>query len=560
MNALAAALPFLLALPAAAAPTLASLDIPGTPAFAKVARDVIDARIAMDPSMASNAGLFEDSVRVPSFSPDAAAALTRRLDADTAALRRMPWRSWDIDRQVDWRWVYANAEDARRQLSVERLFVRRPAAWLEPVANHLIALTTYAPERGDLRTRTFALLPGMIAEMRRVCAAPTARDAKTADGVAQGILKMLDAEPPGPVRDAAASALRAYLSELAARKDLPDFAVIGAESYAWRLKHALLLPWEPRRLLALAHSELNEADAALAALAPRVSSPAAPTEAQTALAETLDQAALLGLYDAIAAEDRAFLDAGTILTVPPGVGPIRTRPTPDAMIPLTGDGGSMNPPPPFGDSALGWWNVEHFSPSWSREKRLEMVLAAQNHKDTDMGPYAVHEGVPGHHLQLSIARLNPNPLRSVLWDNGLVEGWALYAEDIFWRAGGLGSSAAAQKHTLESWRYRIRRVFYDVLVESGDWTLQDGADFKSQARRGEGTVDEDVLRAINWPAQLVGYFTGKMQILALREEYRRKLGPAYSDRAFHDALLAEGSIPVALIRSKLLGEPLPPID
>ncbi|MBI2361817.1 MAG: hypothetical protein HYV15_00315, partial [Elusimicrobia bacterium] len=286
-------LALLLGAPAAAAPTLASLAIPGTPAFAKAARDVVAARIALDPSMASNAGLFDDSARVPSFSPEAVAAMTRRLDGDLAALRRMPWRSWDTDRQVDWRWVYANAQDARRQVAVERLFLRRPSAWLEPVANNLIALTTYAPERADLRAKVVTLLPGMLAEMRRVCTAPTARDAKTADGVAQGILTMLAAEPPGPGRDGAAAALRAYLAELAARRDLPEFAVVGAENYAWRLEHALLLPWEPRRLLALAQSELTEADAALAALAPRVSSAAAPTPAQAALAAGLDQAALL---------------------------------------------------------------------------------------------------------------------------------------------------------------------------------------------------------------------------------------------------------------------------
>jgi uncharacterized protein (DUF885 family) len=56
---------------------------------------------------------------------------------------------------------------------------------------------------------------------------------------------------------------------------------------------------------------------------------------------------------------------------------------------------------------------------------------------------------------------------------------------------------------------------------------------------------------------LICYFTGKRQILSLKAEYKRKLGMAYSDRAFNDAFLAEGSIPVALIRAKLLGEPVP---
>jgi uncharacterized protein (DUF885 family) len=56
---------------------------------------------------------------------------------------------------------------------------------------------------------------------------------------------------------------------------------------------------------------------------------------------------------------------------------------------------------------------------------------------------------------------------------------------------------------------------------------------------------------------LIGYFTGKRQIVALKAEYKQKLGQAYSDRAFNDAFLAEGSIPVALIRAKLLGGTVP---
>ena len=217
----------------------------------------------------------------------------------------------------------------------------------------------------------------------------------------------------------------------------------------------------------------------------------------------------------------------------------------------------MNPPPPLGDSDVGWWNVEHFKPDWTIDDRTEKIVNMQEFRRTGFGPYAVHEGVPGHHLQLSMARLNANPLRSLLPDNGLVEGWALYAEEIFWRAGGLGDSLAAEYRTLASWRSRIRRVFYDVHIACEDWTLQEGADFRHQARRGKGAVDKDILRTTNWPAQLICYFAGKMQILELKEAYREKLGTAYSERRFHDALLAEGSVPVALIRAKLLGEPVP---
>jgi len=546
-----------IALSTSPAPTLQTLSIPDDPGFVAIAKDVLDVRFSLDPSIAAGAGLFEDAARVPSFDPDAVASLVGRLDADTAALRAMPWRTWSVDSQVDWRWVYAIADDARLQLTEEKLYLHRPASWLEPLANTYIALLTYAPERADIRGRLTRAIPGMVAEMRRVVVSPTTRDVKIADGVVAGILSTLEAGPPGAERDAAAAALSGYVEEIKAIKDLPEFTVIGSARYDERLRRALLLPWSPRQLLSMAQRELNETDAAMAELRPRLPSAPTPTPAQLAMARNLDQEELLALYDEITRADRRFLDKSDLLIVPAGVGPIRARPTPEAMIPLTGDGGSMNPPPAIGESNVGWWNVEHFDPDWTLEERAERIVSAQEQSRTGMGPYAVHEGVPGHHLQLSIARLNPNPLRSILQDNVLVEGWAMYAEEMFWRAGGLGDSPEAEYKTLASWRGRIRRVFYDVYIECGDWTLQEGGDFRSQTRRGKGSVDEDILRTINWPAQLICYFAGKMQILELKDAYRAKLGTAYTERRFHDALLAEGSIPLALIRAKLLGEPVP---
>lgn len=386
--------------PAFAAPTLATLAIPGDASFVAVAKDVLDVRFALDPSIPAGDGLFDDAARVPSFSPDAVNRNVARLNADIVALNGMKWRSWDIDRQIDWRWIYAGAEDARLQLIREKLYLHRPAAWLEPLADTYIALLTYAPERADIRERLTRGIPGMVAEMRWVAASPTQRDVKVAAGVAAGILSTLRTERPSAGRDSAAAALSGYLTALEARKDLPEFTVIGADRYEERLRRALLLPWSARQLLALAESELAETDAAIKELTPRIGPDPAPTSAQLELAKGLTQEKVLALYDGITQADRAFLDKSDLVTVPAGVGPIHARPTPEAMIPLTGDGGSMNPPPPIGDSNVGWWNVEHFKDDWTSDRRVRTVVNSQDQALTGMGPYAAHEGVPGHHLQL----------------------------------------------------------------------------------------------------------------------------------------------------------------
>lgn len=537
------------------APRIATIPIPGHPAFVAVAREVLLIQTAYTAEFASQSGLVDDAVRVPSFAPPQVAALTRRLHAAMAALRRLPWRRWSVDEQIDVRWVYTNAERIDRELNVEQLYRRRPAAWLESLANNYIAILTYAPRRSDALAAITARVPAVVAEMNTLCS-PTQVDAEIARGLVDGIVSMLQANRIDG-SDPAIAALRAYRHRLDASAGAPPMAVVGRDNYAWRLQRASMLPWDPAALLARAEERLEMVDAELATLVPKLPPPAPLSPELEQVAAELTQPALLALYDRIQQHNRAAIEAAGFLTIPAGVGPVLARVTPDAMVPLTGDGGSMNPPPPFIDDDTGWWNVEHFKPAATLAERQRIVRQAALFQTTGMGPYAVHEGLPGHHLQLAIARLNPNPLRSILMDPVQNEGWALYAEQLMWEQGGLGPSPEARVNTLRSWRFRIRRVIYDVKIETGDWTLQQAADWKSQAAPGQGRIDPDLKRAVNWPAQLVSYFAGKEQILALKADYKKKLGARYSERRFHDELLALGSVPYVFARARMLGEPVP---
>ncbi|MCA9494888.1 MAG: DUF885 domain-containing protein [Myxococcales bacterium] len=529
---------------------LQTLPIPGPAAFVDIARDVLDAIGEVDPSLLAAAGLVDDAVRVPHLDDVHRTASIERLDRDLAALRALPWRDWDVHTQVDVRWLYAVAETTRHTLADEATHTHRPAQWLEPVSNSLIAFASDVPDRVELQDQVLALVPAMLDEMRAVCVAPTARDLAIAIPTAEAIAAMADLRGATEVSDA----VRTYVAELEATTPDRDFAVIGQEAYAWRLRHQLLLPWTPEELVARADAAQAEVEAALADLPPRQRPPPA-TDEQRAAAEALDREGFLALYQGMAEANREATLAGGWVTIPEGVGPIRVRETPDAIAAISGDGGSMNPPPAVGSSNVGWWNVEHFASLATPEDRLGTVTLVGDFRRNGLGPYAAHEGIPGHHLQLSVARLNPDPLRSILQDGVTCEGWGLYVEEVFWEHGGLGDDPLAHTNVLHANRGRILRVKTDVMVETGQWTLEQAAAF----RRGnpEAEVDEEVLRAVNWPTQLVTYFAGKTLIRDLRAEVEAKRGDAFDERAFHDELLAAGTIPVALIRAEMLGQPVP---
>lgn len=430
----------------AATPTVDNLPIPGHSSWVRIARDLLHVRYAIDGSQASQAGLMDDATTVPSFSPKTVAGEAARLRADMAAMRALPWRTYSVDEQIDMRFLYALAQDDLRQLTVEKMYVHRPSQWLESVANNYINMLTYAPAREDVRAKLTAQLPAMIAEMRRVCTQPTERDASTAAGVIDGMVEMLKMEPASAERDGAIASLTSYQGFLKSLHPARNYTVIGYANYAWRLRHVELLPWTPDELLALAQRELGKVDNDMAALKLQVTEPQA-TPRQIALAKSLDQQKVLALYDAIQKNHGQVLTRLHIVTVPAGVGPIVARVTPDAMVPLGGDGGSMNPPATYSGPNVGYWNVEHFHANMPLKDRIGTVVNAQDFNLTGMGPYSVHEGIPGHHLQLSIARLNKDPLRSIVSDPVQNEGWALYAEQEFWQAGGLGPSANAHYNT-----------------------------------------------------------------------------------------------------------------
>jgi uncharacterized protein (DUF885 family) len=332
---------------------------------------------------------------------------------------------------------------------------------------------------------------------------------------------------------------------------------VGEEAYDARLRDVLLLPWTHETLRAHAEAELATLDQRIRTL--QAWQRPEPTPDVLDAARTMTRESMLALYDTIEEANRAATEAGGWVTIPAAVGPVRARETPDALVPLTGDGGSMNPPPTFIQSNVSWWNVQHFKEAWSVDERLAILSDALGYLENGMGPYAAHEGFPGHHLQLAIARLNPDPLRSILPDPVLNEGWGLYSETVFWQHGGLGDTPAAELSVMRSYRHRIRRVVYDTNIETGVWDLQAAADYKYGAAPGEAPIDEELMRSINWPTQLVCYYAGRTQLVELHDAYKAKKGSDYSERAFHDAVLAEGSIPIALIRAAVLDEEVPPL-
>jgi uncharacterized protein (DUF885 family) len=166
---------------------------------------------------------------------------------------------------------------------------------------------------------------------------------------------------------------------------------------------------------------------------------------------------------------------------------------------------------------------------------------------------AYHEGVPGHHLQISIAQeLTGLPaFRRNAVNTAFVEGWALYAERLG-KEVGLYRGPSSEYGRLSSEMLRAIRLVVDTGVHQKHWTRQQMVDyFHAHSTQDEPTIQAEVDRYIVMPGQALGYKIGQLKILELRERARSTLGSRFNIRAFHDQLLGNGALPLAILERRM---------
>lgn len=164
---------------------------------------------------------------------------------------------------------------------------------------------------------------------------------------------------------------------------------------------------------------------------------------------------------------------------------------------------------------------------------------------------AYHEGVPGHHLQISIAQSLPlPPFRQQAGYNAYIEGWALYAERLA-KEAGFYKDPYNDYGRLSGDLLRADRLVLDTGVHALHWTRKQMIDFfHAHPAEDEPSMQAETDRYIAWPGQALGYKLGQLKFLELRQRAEKALGPAFDIRAFHDEMLSGGAMPLELLDAR----------
>jgi uncharacterized protein (DUF885 family) len=215
-----------------------------------------------------------------------------------------------------------------------------------------------------------------------------------------------------------------------------------------------------------------------------------------------------------------------------------------AVIPMEDSRAKDSVPADYTDGAPdgsrpGHINVNEYDP----EHRLTLNIEA----------IAYHEGIPGHHLQLSLSQELKNlpEFRRFAGYTAFVEGWALYSERLGKEIGRY-QDPYSNYGRLENEMWRAIRLVVDTGVHDKHWSRdQMVAYFHRYTAMDEPNVQTEVDRYIAWPGQALAYKLGQLEILKLREKARQELGAKFDIRAFHDEILVNGALPLDVLDAEV---------
>jgi uncharacterized protein (DUF885 family) len=187
-------------------------------------------------------------------------------------------------------------------------------------------------------------------------------------------------------------------------------------------------------------------------------------------------------------------------------------------------------------SAPGWMNLNTYQPAKQVKYDKEALV--------------LHEAVPGHVFQLTLARQIPGlpEFRKFYSNSAYVEGWALYAESLGSELG-VYQDPSSKFGQLASERFRAVRLVVDTGLHSMGWTRQQAIDYFQAHAPDESLAEVD--RYISWPGQALSYKMGQLRIVKLRDEARQKLGTRFDMREFHDRILRNGVLPLELLQQEV---------
>ena len=347
-----------------------------------------------------------------------------------------------------------------------------------------------------------------------------------------------------------------------------DFRV-GAELFDAKLAFVLDSPLSRREIKARAENEYEAVRNAMYEIAkdvyaethPYTSFPDTPDETykQVIIRAALEQAYQeLPPRDGIVAVAKEQLQQATDFIIEKNIVTMPDDPVEIIIMPEFQRGVSLaylDPPGPLDNNQSAFYAVAPLPEEWTEEQVNSFLREYNLYSIQDL---TIHEGVPGHYLQLALSNRYPSTLRGVLWSGPMVEGWAVYAEQMMIDEGYQDYDPLQRLITLKWYLRGVTNAIIDSAIHV-DGMSRDAA----MKLMIEGGFQEEREAAGKWvraqltSAQLSTYFVGYQEHIEMRKAVESAWGDEFTLRRYHDQALSYGSPPVKYIRALILGAEIP---
>ncbi|MFN8076762.1 MAG: DUF885 domain-containing protein [Kineosporiaceae bacterium] len=542
---------------------------------------VLDAVLADVPDVATSLGDHRFDDRLPDLGPEGVEARAGRLHDALSALDQVDDTLLEPEDRVDLEMLRSTVASAHWQLTEFRGHESDPLVHLPSGALYSLIARPGADPVATLRAlgSRLAAVPAHLARAREVLGVMPRVHVETAIGQARGTAALLDAPlterleaAPASAGDlagelaeprrAAAEALEEYASWLTDQLPHADADPrLGEQRYAARLWYALDSETTPDQVLTRAESDLQAVEEELAELASRLDgAPPRPGQvgdvlARFAASAPIDDATILPTCETALAEVTARTRALDLVTIPDD--PVRIIVMPEAhrgvAVAYCDPPGPLEPLGPDGPEPT-FFAVSPTPAGWSPERVASFYREYNGHQ---LRCLSVHEGVPGHLLQLAHAarfsreriaaaggRGGGARVRAAFWSGAFTEGWAVYTEELLARTGlGLGDDVddGYRLHRLKMLLRTTINAILDVRVHAHGMTEAEAMHLMTvRGHQEEGEAAGKWRRALLTSAQLSTYYVGHQAVRDIVADLRRERAGA-SERELHDAVLAHGS-------------------
>ncbi len=345
---------------------------------------------------------------------------------------------------------------------------------------------------------------------------------------------------------------RKFLQEVLLPASHGDFR-LGAENFSKKLLYDEMIDIPLDHMLEVGYADLRRNQAQLKTLCAQMDPHRSPAEILADLRKDHPPAdQLMQTFRDTLGGLRQFIEQKKIITLPSKVPPI-VEETPPFQRALTT--AAMDTPGAYETKATeAMFYVTLPEPGWKPEK-VEEWMQGFNHGT--IASTAIHEVYPGHYTQFLWLQAAPSKTRKILYNNSNAEGWAHYTEQMMLDEGYGGGDPKLRLGQLVDALLRDARFIVGIQMHTGKMTLEQGqAFFMSEGYQVAPIAEVEARRGTSDPTYLY-YTLGKLQILKLREDYRKLRGPAFNLEEFHDQFMREGSVPMKIIRKSMLGDDTP---